>query len=112
MVSSMFFAVLRTTMPLSQQASNRLYQAAFRLHSQRGHVERIQGDVMSGKVTRLGRGAAIGDVSGPAFEAEVVTEKGCARVEFVVTEEGLAKLHEEAPFLHLCRGCAAERRRN
>lgn len=85
----MLIAVLSSTIPLSPQVASRLYQAAYRLHCSAGNVEKLQGDLLSGKVVRLDRDVALGSITGPAFEAEIATERGEGLVRFLLTRQGL-----------------------
>lgn len=74
----------------------RLYYAAFRLHHTQESVEKVQGDLLNGKVTRLGKEMALGSVVGPAFEAEISTAEGEGRVQFLLTRQGLEHGDEAA----------------
>lgn len=85
----LLIAVLSSNFPLRPEVSLRLYQAAYRLYHTRDNIERIQGDLISGKVVRLHKDLAIGSVTGPAFEAELSTELGEGRVSFLLTRQGL-----------------------
>lgn len=91
----LLIAVLSSSMPLRPEVSLRLYQAAYRLHHTGQDVERLQGDLLRGKVTRLHKDLALGTVTGPAFEAEISTELGEGRVHFLLTRQGL-ELGDEA----------------
>ena len=72
----------------------RLFQAAYRLHKRDESVERLHGDLLTGKVVRLGRDMVLGSVSGPAFEAEISTPQGEGRVHFLLTRQ--AEVADEA----------------
>lgn len=85
----LLIAVLSSNMPLRPEVSLRLYQAAYRLHHTGEDVEKLQGDLLRGKVTRLHKDLALGSVTGPAFEAEISTEHGEGRVNFLLTRQGL-----------------------
>jgi hypothetical protein len=85
----LLIAVLSSNFPLRPEVSLRLYQAAHRLYHSRDNVERIQGDLITGKVVRLHKDLALGSVTGPAFEAEISTELGEGRVSFLLTRQGL-----------------------
>lgn len=85
----LLIAVLSSNLPLRPEISLRLYQAAHRLYHSRENVERIAGDLLSGKVVRLHKDLALGSVTGPAFEAEISTELGEGRVSFLLTRQGL-----------------------
>lgn len=91
----LLIAVLSSNLPLRPEVSLRLYQAAYRLHRTQGNVEKLVGDLLSGKVTRLNKDLALGTVTGPAFEAELSTPHGEGRVHFLLTRQGL-ELGEES----------------
>jgi len=91
----LLIAVLSSNLPLRPEVSLRLYQAAYRLHRTQGNVEKLQGDLVNGKVLRLNKDLALGTVTGPAFEAELSTPQGEGRVHFLLTRQGL-ELGEEA----------------
>ena len=92
----LLIAVLSSSLPLRPEVSLRLYQAAFRLHRSGENVERLQGDLLRGKVIRLHKDLAIGSVVGPAFEAEISTEAGEGVVHFLLTRQGLEQGEEDA----------------
>ncbi len=91
----LLIAVLSSNIPLRPEVSLRLYQAAYRLHHRQENTETVQGDLLSGKVIRLGKDLALGTVTGPAFEAEISTTQGEGRVHFLLTRQGL-ELGDEA----------------
>ncbi len=82
-------SVLFSSVPLTSDLAMSLYQVAVELH--RGGQSR--GEVMlelaQGRVRNLGRSFALGAISGPAFEADLETERGAGRVRFLVTRQGL-----------------------
>lgn len=85
----LLIAVLTSNLPLRPEVTMRLFQAAYRLHKRDESVERLHGDLLTGKVVRLGRDMVLGSVSGPAFEAEISTPQGEGRVHFLLTRQGL-----------------------
>ncbi len=93
----LLIAVLHSNVPLEQAVALRLYHAALALHTERGSVQKIQGDLATGQVRRLGRDMLIGAIGGPAFEAELDTPRGSGTVRFVLTPEGLRALEAPAP---------------
>lgn len=74
----------------------RLYQAAYRLYHTQQNVERLQGDLLTGRVIRLNKDLALGSVTGPAFEAEISTAQGEGKVHFLLTRQGLELGDESA----------------
>ena len=98
----LLIAVLSSSIPLSPEVAQRLYQAAYRLHRARENVEKIQGELVQGRVVRLQKDMLLGSVAGPAFEAEIATERGDGTVRFLLTRQGLGEddpddLPEAAP---------------
>ncbi len=73
----------------------RLYQSACRLHREGEKSEKIQGDLLSGKVVRLNKNMLLGTITGPAFEAEISTERGEGIVRFLLTRQGLGEPDED-----------------
>lgn len=92
----LLIAVLSSSLPLSPEQARHLYQAAYRLHRSHETVEKLQGHLLSGRVVALGREVALGSVVGPAFEAEISTERGEGLVRFLLTRQGLGE-DEDAP---------------
>ena len=93
-MNGMLVAVLSSTLPLRPEIGVRLYHAALRLHFSRTGVERIAGDLVSGKVVPLNRELVLGTLTGPAFQAEISTELGEASVCFLLTRQALER-HSE-----------------
>jgi hypothetical protein len=91
----LLIAVLQSTVPLEQAVALRLYHAARTLHAESGSVQKIQGDLMTGQVRRLGKTMLIGAIGGPAFEAELDTPRGSGMVRFVLTPEGIQRHAEQ-----------------
>ncbi len=90
----LLIAVLQSTVPLEQAVALRLYHAAVSLHAEQGSIEKIQGDLASGQVRRLGKDMLIGAIGGPAFEAEIDTPRGSGLVRFVITPAGMQRYEE------------------
>ena len=51
----LLISVLTSNLPLRPEVTMRLFQAAYRLHKRDESVERLHGDLLTGKVVRLGR---------------------------------------------------------
>ena len=68
-----------------------LYQAASELHRTGATSKSIAGDTLSGRVRNLKQSAAIGGLSGPAFEARVEADEGDCVVRYLLTGEGQAQ---------------------
>jgi hypothetical protein len=93
----LLIAVLQSTVPLEQAVALRLYHAALSLHVESGAVQKIQGDLASGEVRRLGKTMLIGAIGGPAFEAALDTPRGSGTVRFVITPAGLEQAKAQTP---------------
>lgn len=93
----LLIAVLSSSIPLSPEQATRLYQAALRIHRGGQKVEKLQGDLMTGRVVALGTELALGSVTGPAFEAKISTERGEGLVRFLLTRQGLREDEEDEP---------------
>jgi hypothetical protein len=52
-------------------------------------VQPVAGDLLTGKVHNLRKDVQMGAISGPAFEAEIETERGSGVVRFLLTRQGL-----------------------
>lgn len=91
-------SVLFSSQPLTPSLAMTLHQAAYDLYARDGAVGEVAGDLLSGKVRNLKKDVLLGTIGGPAFEAEIETERGAGVVRFLLTREGLATLQRrEAP---------------
>ncbi|HET7752759.1 MAG TPA: hypothetical protein VFK85_02520 [Anaeromyxobacteraceae bacterium] len=91
-------SVLFSSFPLSPTLGMVLYDAAIGLWRRGEAMTPIAGELFQGRVTNLDKHMLLGTIGGPAFEADVDTERGKGKVRFVVTSEGLerAGLQERA----------------
>jgi len=85
----MLISVLFSSVPLSPALAMTLHQAAFDLHRKDAGGCEIGGDMVSGKVRNLRKDLVLGTLAGPAFEAEVDTERGSGMVRFLLTRQGI-----------------------
>lgn len=85
-------SVLFSTQPLTPALAMCLHQAALDLYEKGGSVGAVAGDLISGKVRNLQKDVVLGAISGPAFEAEIETERGSGMVRFLLTRQGLQLL--------------------
>lgn len=92
----LLISVLFSSQPLTPALAMTLHQAAFELHRQGGGAKEVAGDMLSGRVTNLRKDVALGGISGPAFEAEIETERGSGVVRFVLTRQGLEMMQQQA----------------
>lgn len=94
----LLISVLFSSQPLTPALAMTLHQAAFDLHQRGEGTKEVAGDMLSGRVTNLRRDVALGGIAGPAFEAEIETERGSGMVRFVLTRQGLELMkQQEAP---------------
>jgi hypothetical protein len=93
----LLISVLFSSIPLTSALAALLYQAAFELHSGGGAVTPVAGDVVTGRVRSLGKDMLLGTIGGPAFEAELETERGSGKVRFLLTREGLESVRATPP---------------
>ncbi len=88
-------SILFSSLPLSPSLAMSLHQAAYDLHRRDESWGRIIGDLANGKIQNLHKVMALGAISGPAFEAELDTERGKGKVRFLLTRQGLELLGEQ-----------------
>ncbi len=89
-------SVLFSTQPLTPSLAMTLHQAAYDLYERGESVGQVAGDLLTGKVRNLGKDVHLGGIMGPAFEAEIDTERGSGVVRFLLTRQGL-ELMEARP---------------
>ncbi len=88
-------SVLFSSQPLTPALAMTLHQAAYELHARGDAVKEVAGDLLTGKVRNLKKDLALGAISGPAFEAEIETERGSGVVRFVLTRQGLELMKQQ-----------------
>lgn len=82
-------SVLFSSIPLSPTLGMVLYEAAVNLWRQGRAMTPVAGELFQGRVTNLDKHMLLGTIGGPAFEADLDTERGKGKVRFLVTTEGL-----------------------
>jgi hypothetical protein len=82
-------SVLFSTQPLTSALAMCLHQAAFELYKRNDTVGQVAGDLISGQVRNLRKEVLVGSIGGPAFEAEIETERGSGTVRFFLTRQGI-----------------------
>jgi len=90
-------SVLFSSLPLTPALATRLHQAALDLYRKDETVAPIVGDLAQGEVRSLGKDLILGTVGGPAFEADLETERGHGVVRFLLTRQGLELTGERPP---------------
>ena len=82
-------SVLFSSQPLSPSLAMTLHQVAYDLYRRGDSVGEVAGDLVQGKVRNLRKDVLMGTIAGPAFEAEIDTERGAGVVRFLLTRQGL-----------------------
>ncbi|HVI73411.1 MAG TPA: hypothetical protein VM683_00375 [Anaeromyxobacteraceae bacterium] len=90
-------SVLLSTIPLTPALAGTLHQAALQLLRRNAGMTPVAGDLVQGRVVNLKKDMLLGTIGGPAFEAELETERGSGKVRFLLTREGLEAEQLEAP---------------
>jgi hypothetical protein len=90
-------SVLSSSQPLTPALAMTLHQAAYELHRSGGSVQPVAGDLLTGKVHNLRKDVQMGAIAGPAFEAEIETERGSGVVRFLLTRQGLELMAQAPP---------------
>jgi len=92
-------SVLFSTFPLTPALAYRLLREAYDLYRKDRDGAELDAEadlVLTGEMKNLKRDVALGVFVGPAFEANVETERGKGTIRFVVTREGIAAMAERA----------------
>jgi hypothetical protein len=94
----LLISVLFSSVPLTAALAATLHQVAFALYTGGGRKCPVAGELVSGEVRSLGKDMLLGTIGGPAFEAELETERGPGKVRFLLTRQGLEAMGAgEAP---------------
>lgn len=93
----LLISVLFSSVPLTDALAATLHGAALELYSGDGLVMPVAGDLVSGVVRNLRKEMLLGTIAGPAFEAELETERGSGKVRFLLTRQGLELMAERKP---------------
>ena len=92
-------SILFSSFPMTSELALRLHREAFDLYRTDAGAARIDRDsdvIVTGEVRNLKKELALGTFAGPAFEAELETERGRGMVRFLLTHEGLEALSERS----------------
>ncbi|MEN9799622.1 MAG: hypothetical protein RL653_3319 [Pseudomonadota bacterium] len=90
-------SVLFSTFPMGQGLALTLHEAALELLRTGRKEGLVAGDIVSGTIRDMDHHAVLGALRGPAFEAELDTERGSGTVRFILTREGLELLRAAQP---------------
>jgi hypothetical protein len=93
----LLISVLFSSVPLTPVLAMTLHQAAYGLYRTNGGAAPVAGDMLQGRVTNLRKDMLLGTIGGPAFEAQIETERGKGKVRFLLTREGLDLMAERGP---------------
>jgi hypothetical protein len=90
-------SVLFSSQPLSPSLAMTLHQAAYELYRRGDSEQPVAGDLLTGTVRNLRKDVQMGAIAGPAFEAEIETERGSGVVRFLLTRQGLELMEAQPP---------------
>jgi hypothetical protein len=90
-------SILFSSVRLTPSLAMTLHEVAYQLYRSGGGAQDVFGDMVNGKVRNLRQSFALGAITGPAFEADLETERGKGKVRFLLTREGLELMGAERP---------------
>ncbi|HLL53855.1 MAG TPA: hypothetical protein VK447_09930 [Myxococcaceae bacterium] len=93
-------SVLFSSVQLNPSLAMSLHQVAYALHRNGTAEGEVMQELARGKVRNLRKHLVLGEIAGPAFEAELETERGPGMVRFLLTRQGLElmdRLEDQAP---------------
>ncbi len=93
----LLISVLFSSVPLSAALAATLHEAAYDLYNRDGAAAPVSGDVVSGRVRNLRKDMLVGTIGGPAFEADLETDRGPGKVRFLLTRQGIELMRAAAP---------------
>jgi hypothetical protein len=93
----LLISVLFSSQPLTPALAMTLHEAAYELYTRGEGSRQVAGDMISGRVNNLRKDVSLGGIAGPAFEAEIDTERGSGTVRFILTRQGLEMMKAQAP---------------
>lgn len=90
-------SILFSSVPLSPPLARDLHQAAYDLFRRDEGVGPVECGLARGEVRNLRKEMLLGAIGGPAFEADLETERGAGVVKFVLTRPGIEWMASHAP---------------
>jgi hypothetical protein len=93
----LLISVLFSSVPLTPVLAMTLHQAAYDLYRRNAGATPVAGDLLQGRVTNLRKDVLLGTIGGPAFEAQIETERGRGKVRFLLTRQGLDLMAARSP---------------
>lgn len=88
-------SVLFSSQPLTPALAMTLHQAAYELYRRGEGEQPVAGDLLTGRVRNLRKDVQVGSLTGPAFEADIETERGSGTVRFLLTRQGLEMMEQQ-----------------
>jgi hypothetical protein len=82
-------AFLKIPFPIDDRVANVLLSTALQLEEEEGDCRSIDRDFMYGKVTSTSKRQSVGTIVGQLFVADIETERGHGRVEYLVAVRSL-----------------------
>ena len=82
-------SVLFSSFSLTPSLAMSLHQIAYSLHRTGSSEGEVMQELARGRVRNLHKHVVLGGMAGPAFEAELETERGPGTVRFLLTRQGL-----------------------
>jgi hypothetical protein len=95
--SWLLISVLFSSLPLTPALAATLHETAYDLYMRDAGTMRVAGDLVTGRVRNLRKDMLLGTIGGPAFEAELETERGPGKVRFLLTRQGIDLMKEFRP---------------
>jgi hypothetical protein len=93
----LLISVLFSSLPLTPALAATLHQTAYDLYRRDAGAMPVTGDLVSGRVRNLRKDVLLGTIAGPAFEADLETERGSGKVRFLLTRQGIDLMEELHP---------------
>src|SRR5262249_12386252 len=90
-------SVLFSSVPLQPRLAMALYHVAYELQRTAAGEGEVSSELAHGRVVNLRKDVLLGTIGGPAFEAQLETERGPAQVRFLLTRAGLKLREEQEP---------------
>ena len=82
-------SVLFSSVQLTPSLAMSLHQIAYSLYQTDTSAGEVMEELARGQVRNLRKHMVLGEIAGPAFEAELETERGPGTVRFLLTRQGL-----------------------
>jgi hypothetical protein len=93
----LLISVLFSSVPLTAALAATLHETAYDLYTRGAGAKSVAGDMVTGRVRNLRKDMLLGTIGGPAFEAELETERGAGKVRFLLTRQGLELMDRTRP---------------